>query len=355
MSALMDKIKKNTTIMGTAMLKESKIFGNKDMITTPVPMINVALGGDIDGGLTPGLTVLAGPSKHFKTLFALVMGAAFLKKYEDGVVLFYDSEFGTPIKYFESLNIDMSRVVHTPITDIELLKQDIMVQLKGFDRKDKVMIIVDSVGNLASRKEVDDALDGKTVVDMTRAKAMKSLFRMVTPHLTIKDIPMITINHTYQTMEMFSKAVVSGGTGIYYSADTIWIIGRQQDKDDKTKKIDGYHFIINIEKSRYVREKSKIPISVSYEQGINRWSGFLELALEAKVIGKPLAGRYERIDADGVFFGPRYKEEEIISNDAFWEDILNTTNFRDWIREKYSVAGAGSLIQNSLEEVGEDE
>ena len=355
MSALMDKIKKNTTIMGTAMLKESKIFGNKDMITTPVPMINVALGGDIDGGLTPGLTVLAGPSKHFKTLFALVMGAAFLKKYEDGVVLFYDSEFGTPIKYFESLNIDMSRVVHTPITDIELLKQDIMVQLKGFDRKDKVMIIVDSVGNLASRKEVDDALDGKTVVDMTRAKAMKSLFRMVTPHLTIKDIPMITINHTYQTMEMFSKAVVSGGTGIYYSADTIWIIGRQQDKDDKTKQIDGYHFIINIEKSRYVREKSKIPISVSYEQGINRWSGFLELALEAKVIGKPLAGRYERIDADGVFFGPRYKEDDIISNDAFWEDILNTTNFRDWIREKYSVAGAGSLIQNSLEEVGEDE
>jgi RecA/RadA recombinase len=350
MSALMDKIKKNTTIMGTAMLKESKIFGNKDMITTPVPMINVALGGDIDGGLTPGLTVLAGPSKHFKTLFALVMGAAFLKKYEDGVVLFYDSEFGTPIKYFESLNIDMSRVVHTPITDIELLKQDIMVQLKGFDRKDKVMIIVDSVGNLASRKEVDDALDGKTVVDMTRAKAMKSLFRMVTPHLTIKDIPMITINHTYQTMEMFSKAVVSGGTGIYYSADTIWIIGRQQDKDDKTKQIDGYHFIINIEKSRYVREKAKIPISVSYEQGINRWSGFLELALEAKVIGKPLAGRYERIDADGVFFGPRYKEEEIISNDAFWEDILKTTDFRDWIREKYSVAGAGSLIQNSPDE-----
>ena len=350
MSALMDKIKKNTTIMGTAMLKESKIFSNKDMITTPVPMINVALGGNIDGGLTPGLTVLAGPSKHFKTLFALVMGAAFLKKYEDGVILFYDSEFGTPIKYFESLNIDMSRVVHTPITDIELLKQDVMVQLKGFDRKDKVMIIVDSVGNLASKKEVDDALDGKTVVDMTRAKAMKSLFRMVTPHLTIKDIPMVTINHTYQTMEMFSKAVVSGGTGIYYSADTIWIIGRQQDKDDKTKQIDGYHFIINIEKSRYVREKSKIPISVSYEQGINKWSGFLELALEAKIIAKPIAGRYERIDTDGVFFGPRYKEEEIISNDEFWEDVLKTTNFREWIQDKYSVAGAGSLIAEDDEE-----
>jgi hypothetical protein len=173
---------------------------------------------------------------------------------------------------------------------------------------------------------------------------------MVTPHLTIKDIPMITINHTYKTMEMFSKDVVSGGTGIYYSADNIWIIGRQQEKDDKTKIIQGYHFIINIEKSRYVREKSKIPITVLYDQGINKWSGFLENALEAKIIGKPLAGRYEQMAIDGTFFGPRYKEDDIISNDEFWTNILNTTNFKEFIHNKYSVGGATSLIENDVEE-----
>nr|WFD61318.1 MAG: hypothetical protein [uncultured cyanophage] len=95
MSALLDKMRKNSSITDTASLRNSKIFGKKDMITTPVPMMNVALSGDPDGGLTPGLTVLAGPSKHFKTLFALVMGSAFLKKYPEGVLLFYDSEFGT--------------------------------------------------------------------------------------------------------------------------------------------------------------------------------------------------------------------------------------------------------------------
>ena len=347
MSALMDKMKKNSSISDTASLRNSKIFGKKDMITTPVPMMNVALSGDPDGGLTPGLTVLAGPSKHFKTLFALVMGSAFLKQYPDGILLFYDSEFGTPVKYFESLDIDMDRVLHTPISDIEQLKQDVMIQLKGMERNDKVCIIIDSVGNLASKKEVDDALDGKSVVDMTRAKAMKSLFRMVTPHLTIKDIPMIAINHTYKTLEMFSKDVVSGGTGIMYSADNVWIIGRQQDKDDKTKTMNGYHFVINIEKSRFCKEKSKIPISVSYDEGINKWSGFLELAQEAKLLGKPLAGRYERVDENGEFFGPRYKEDEIISNDAVWMDILKTTNFKDFLRDKFSVAGAGSLISNA--------
>jgi RecA/RadA recombinase len=349
---LLDKLKNNSTISDTATLTNSKIFGKKDVISTPIPMINVALSGDIDGGFTPGLTVLAGPSKHFKTLFALVMGASFLKKYSDGVLMFYDSEFGTPVSYFESLGIEQSRVMHTPITDIELLKSDIMNQLKGIDRKDKVMIIVDSVGNLASRKEVEDAINEKSVADMTRAKQMKSLFRMVTPHLTIKDIPMIAVNHTYQTQEMFSKTVVSGGTGIYYSADNIWIIGRQQEKDDKTKQIEGYHFIINIEKSRYVKEKSKIPITVTYEGGINKWSGFLENALEAKLLGKPLAGRYERVDENGEFFGPRYKEDDIIANDEFWHDILKTTNFKEFIHEKYS-SGQGSLINDDVE-MGDD-
>lgn len=354
MSALLDKLKKNSTIKDTATLRNSKIFGHKDMITTPVPMINVALSGDPDGGLTPGLTVFAGPSRHFKTLFALVVGAAFLKKYPEGILLFYDSEFGTPESYFNSLDIDLNRVVHTPISDIEQLKSDIMNQLKGIDRNDKICIIIDSVGNLASKKEVDDALDGKTVVDMTRAKAMKSLFRMVTPHLTIKDIPMIAINHTYQTMEMFSKAVVSGGTGIMYSADNVWIIGRQQDKDDKTKILNGYNFIINIEKSRFTKEKSKIPINVTYDHGINKWSGFLENALEAKLIGKPIAGRYERIDAEGNFYGARYTEDDIISNDELWTSILKTTGFKAFLIDKYSSGGGGSLI-SEIEEENEDD
>jgi RecA/RadA recombinase len=105
-----------------------------------------------------------------------------------------------------------------------------MQQINQFERADNVMIVVDSVGNLASKKEVDDALDGKSVADMTRAKQMKSLFRMITPHLTIKDIPMVVVNHTYMEIGMFPKAIVSGGTGIYYSADNIFIIGRQQEK-----------------------------------------------------------------------------------------------------------------------------
>ena len=88
--SIMDKLKKNSKVDYTSILADSKFFNDKDMVPTDVPMINVALSGSVDGGLAPGLTVLAGPSKHFKTSFALLMGAAYLKQHEDAVMLFYD-------------------------------------------------------------------------------------------------------------------------------------------------------------------------------------------------------------------------------------------------------------------------
>ena len=248
--SLLDRLKKNTTIKDSAILSKSKFFNKKDMVQTSVPIVNVALSGSLDGGIVPGLTMLAGPSKHFKSAFALLMASSYLKKYKDAVVIFYDSEFGTPQKYFETFDVDMERVLHTPVTNVEELKHDIMNQLGDITSEDKVIFILDSVGNLASKKEIEDSLEGRSVADMTRAKSIKSLFRMITPHLTIKDIPLVVVNHTYKEIGMFPKDIVGGGTGSYYSADTIWILGRQQEKTGKD--ITGYNFIINVEKSRFV-------------------------------------------------------------------------------------------------------
>ncbi len=331
--SLLEKIKKNSTIKETSVLTDSKFFNTKDLVQTTVPALNVALSGKLDGGLSPGLTVFAGPSKHFKTAFALLLAKSYLDKYDDSVILFYDSEFGSPQGYFSSFGIDTDRVMHTPITDIEQLKHDVMSQLNEFTPTDHVLIIVDSVGNLASKKEVDDALDGKSVADMTRAKQMKSLFRMITPHLTMKDIPAVVVNHTYKEIGMFPKDIVSGGTGIYYSADNIFIIGRQQEKQGAD--LTGYNFIINVEKSRYVREKSKIPLEVSFEGGISKWSGLLDMAMESGHVIKPKVGWY-RIAADGDN-GKSYRAKETYTKD-FWLPILTDQSFIDWIEKRYLIS-----------------
>jgi RecA/RadA recombinase len=332
--SIMDKLKKNSKLSHTSVLSESKFFTEKDMVPTDVPMINVALSGSVDGGLAPGLTVLAGPSKHFKTSFALLMAAAYLKAYPDAVMLFYDSEFGSPQSYFEQFGVDTSRVLHTPITNVEELKFDLIGQLEELDRNDKVVVVIDSIGNLASKKELEDAKNEKSVADMSRAKALKGLFRMSTPYLAMKNIPLIAVNHTYQEIGLFPKAIVSGGTGIYYSADNIWIIGRQQDK--KGTEIQGYHFVINVEKSRYVKEKSKIPITVSWEGGVKSYSGLLDCALAGGYAVKPSNGWYATVDQSSGEVGPKVRYDGTLDK-SFWDPIFAETDFKDFLKKQYSI------------------
>ena len=340
--SLMKKLISNSTIKKTSILTESEVFNEKDVIQTPVPMLNVALSGKVDGGLSPGLLVIAAESKHFKSSFALVLGNAFQQKYPEGIILFYDSEFGMPQQYFKQFGIDTNRVVHVPITDVEELKFDIMQQLKQLERDEHVMIIVDSIGNLASKKEVEDALDQKSVADMSRAKQLKSLFRMITPHLTLKDIPMIVVNHTYKEIGMYPRDIVGGGTGSYYGSDNIWIIGRQQEKDGG--EIAGYHFVINVEKSRYVKEKSKIPITVSFEGGINRWSGLLDIAVDGNYISKPKLGWYCLVDRKtGELKQPNMRAGEIVNNKNFWMELFKETDFAKYIENRYKMATAAIM------------
>ena len=345
--SVLAKLKKNSTIKDTSILTESKFFTKKDMIPTAIPVINIALSGRLDGGLTPGLTMWAGPSKHFKTAFSLLMAKAYMDKYEDAALLFYDSEFGTPQSYFDSFGIDGDRVLHTPITDVEQLKFDIMKQLDQVDRGDKIIIIVDSIGNLASKKEVEDALNEKAVADMSRAKQIKSLFRMVTPHLTLKDIPMVVVNHTYKEMSLFPKDIVGGGTGSYYSADNIYIIGRQQEKQGKD--VVGYNFIINVEKSRHVREKAKIPVTVTHEGGLSRWSGLLDIAIEGGFVVKPSNGWYAKVDMETGEVGEKYRLKDTDSSN-FWLPVLQLNQFQEYVKNTYQVAHESIIRDNEVEQ-----
>ena len=346
--SLMSKLHKASKIGHTSVLADSPLFGDKEFVNTGVPMMNVALSGDTEGGLTNGLTVLAGPSKHFKTSFALLMAGAYLKAKKDAVMLFYDSEFGSPQAYFTQFGIDTNRVLHTPIANVEELKFDLVAQLENIDKNDDVIIVIDSIGNLASKKELEDAMNEKSVADMSRAKALKGLFRMITPYLAMKNIPLLAINHTYMEIGLFPKAIVSGGTGIMYSADNVWIVGRRQQKQGT--EIKGYDFIINVEKSRYVKEKSKVPISVTWDGGIDPYSGLLDVALAGGYVTKPSNGWYQLVDkTTGECLGTKVREKDT-RTEEFWSDLLEDESFRAFIRAGYQIGGEISEIELDLVE-----
>lgn len=215
--SLIDDLKSASTAGYAEVLSESAMLNNRDIIRTRIPAINIALSGDMLGGLSSGLTFIAGPSRHFKSNIGLVLVAAYLKKYEDAVCIFIDTEFGITKGYLRSMGVDPSRVLHVKCENIEQMKFEMANQLKALREKKKkrqkfhVMFFIDSVGNAASLKEVEDAEKEKSAADMTRAKQLKSLFRIVTPFFTTLDIPCVAINHSYMTQELYSKTVMSGG------------------------------------------------------------------------------------------------------------------------------------------------
>lgn len=329
MSKLLEKLQKAGSVKSAEILSESPFFNVKDCIPTELPVLNIAFSGELDGGLVPGLTLIAGESKSYKTLLTLYSLRAYQNKYPESIALLYDSEFGVTPDYLEMNGIDASRIIHIPIEHIEQLKFDIVKRLNEIERGDKVFIMIDSVGALASKKEVEDALNDNSAADMTRAKALKSLFRIITPHLAMKDVPCLAISHTYQTQELYSKAVVSGGRGGIYAANQIFIITRSQEKEGKD--LVGYNFTINIEKSRFVKEKSQLTFQVKFDEGISKYSGLMDIALESGHVTKPKMGWYQKFDEE-----KNYRLADTFT-DEFWEPILSDEAFKQYVIYKYKL------------------
>ena len=269
-----------------------------------------------------------------------------MDKYKDSICLFYDSEFGITPAYIETNGIDTSRVLHIPIEHLEQLKFDISKRLEDIARGDKVIIFIDSVGNLASKKEVEDALEEKSVADMSRAKVMKSLWRIITPHLTTKDIPCVAVNHTYKEMSLYPKDIMSGGTGGMYSANQVLIISKAQEKDGS--ELVGYNFTINIEKSRYVKEKSKFPFTVLFDGGINKYSGLLDIAIEGGFVVKPSNGWYAKVDRSTGEIGDKMRYDKTQTKE-FWNSILSSKEFKEFVNKKYEIA-YGNILSHSEED-----
>ena len=326
MSELLERIKAAGSVKAAEVLSESKFFGEKEQVSTSLPMLNIAFSAKPNGGFTSGLTVLAGESKTFKTMLGLLSMKAYMDKYPESIVLFYDSEYGSTPEYLKQFNIDLERIIHIPIQHIEELKFDLTKRLNEISEKDRVFIFMDSLGNLASKKEVEDAENEKSVADMSRAKAIKSLFRIITPTLTIKNVPCFVVMHVYKTMDMFPKTVVSGGSGTIYSANQIFIITKSQEKDGTV--LAGNKFTINIEKSRYLREKAKLPFIVTYDKGINKYSGLMDMCLDLGYIEKATAISYL---IPSLFGEDKFKRKELEKNKEIWEKIFLDQKFLDTV------------------------
>jgi hypothetical protein len=285
---------------------------------------------------------------HHNSNFCLLLAKAYLDKYADGICIFMDNEFGAA-QYFDAMGIDKTRVIHVPVSDIEDLKQKHVQMLSEINRGDHVIFFLDSLSQIASLKESTDAQDGKVVADMTRAKMINSYIRIITPRLTMKNIPFLVINNFYEdTTNKYAEPIIKGGSQILLSSDTILMVTRSQVKDED-KSLVGWDFNYSAMKSRTVVEKSKFTINVLYDGGININSGLFELALEFGYLVAPKQGWYS-IHLPGVNIDKLVRRKDIEAMQQFFDILVKNEDFKTSVENKYSL-GSGDMFKETVDKL----
>ena len=262
----------------------SNTSSDQGFIGTGSYILNAQLSGSIYGGIPNNrVTAIAGEQATGKTFYAIGIASTFLNDHPDGAVFYFDSEAAATPDLFRERGLDPNRVWHFPIDTIEEFRTqmirilDNLLKTPEKDRK-PLLVILDSLGMLASQKELDDALSDKQVRDMTKSQMIKSVFRIITSKLGKLKIPMIVTNHTYKTMNPYGEpSDMGGGSGLKYAASTIMTLSKSKEKDS-SKEVVGNIIKVKTYKSRLTKENTQIATRLFFDKrGLDKYYGLLEL------------------------------------------------------------------------------
>ena len=274
-------------------------------IDTGSYIFNALLGGSINRGLPSNkITAIAGESATGKTFFVLGMCKHFLDKNPDGGVIFFESESAVTKDIIEERGIDSSRMVIMPVTTVQEFRHQALTVLDKYIDQDvserkPLLLVLDSLGMLSTTKEMEDTQAGKETKDMTRAQIVKAAFRVLTLKLGKAKVPLIITNHTYDVIgSMFPQKEMGGGSGLKYAASSIVYLSKRKEKD-------GTEIIGNIihcknYKSRLTKENKVVDVRLTYDKGLDRYYGLLDLALKYNIF-KQVSTRIELPDGSKTF------------------------------------------------------
>ena len=272
----------------------------ESFIDTGSFIFNALLSGSIYGGLPANkITALAGESATGKTYFLMGIVKNFLDANPDSGVVYFESESAITKNMITDRGIDPERMVIAPVTTVQEFRTQSLKVLDRYIEQDvdvrrPLFLCLDSLGMLSTTKEVEDTAEGKETRDMTRAQVLKAAFRVLTLKLGKAKVPMVVTNHTYDSMgSMFPTKEMGGGSGLKYAASSIIFLSKKKEKD-------GTEVIGNIvhcknHKSRLTIENKMVDVRLTYDKGLDKYYGLLELA-EKYDIFKKISTRYEMPD-----------------------------------------------------------
>lgn len=262
-----------------------------NFIDTGSYIFNALLSGSLYGGLPSNkITAIAGESATGKTFFTLGICKQFLDDNPDAAIMYFESESAITKGMIEERGIDSTRMVIVPVVTVqEFRNQAIKVLDKYLETPDNkrppMMFVLDSLGMLSTTKEIEDTAEGKETKDMTRSQILKGAFRVLTLKLGRAQVPMVVTNHTYDVIgSMFPQKEMGGGSGLKYAASSIIFLSKKKEKEG-TEVVGNIVHCKNA-KSRLTVENRMVDVRLSYESGLDRWYGLLDLALQFGVFKK---------------------------------------------------------------------
>ena len=223
---------------------------------------------------------VAGPSGTGKTFLTLnSVREAINMGYN---VIYYDSEAAVDKEQMVKFGIDTTKVNYQPVNTVQEFRTSVTTITKKMQEIKraggeipKLMIILDSAGNLATQKEIDDAASGSEKSDMTRSKILKSIFRIIMTPLADLKIPFIFTNHTYQSQSFIPMQIAGGGTGPEYAASIVLMLNKAQLKDGADKV--GIIVTAKPSKNRFAKP-TNIKFHLNFSEGMNPYVGLEQYA-----------------------------------------------------------------------------
>ena len=304
-------------------------------IDTGSHIFNALLSGSIHGGLPSNkITALAGESATGKTFFLMGIVKSFLDNDPNAGVIYFESESAITKQMIVDRGIDPKRMVMMPVTTVQQFRTQALRVLDMYLEKNEadrqpMFLCLDSLGMLSTTKEVEDTAEGKETRDMTRAQVLKAAFRVLTLKLGRAKVPMVVTNHTYDVVgSMFPTKEMGGGSGLKYAASSIVYLSKRKEKDGT--EVVGNIIHCKNHKSRLTKENKIVDVRLTYDKGLDRYYGLLELAEKYEVFKKS-GPRFELPDGS-----KQYAKTILNDPDKFFtEDIMHKLDLAAETEFKY--------------------
>jgi len=317
--------------------------------------LNALCSGSIYGGFPANkVTALAGEPATGKTFYAIQACKEFLNANPTGFVYYFESESAISKDMFVERGVDAKRLAVIPVATVQEFRTGAIKILDGYLKmkatKDRppMMMVLDSLGNLSTTKEVEDIAEGKETRDMTRAQLIRGAFRVLTLKLGKAKVPLIITNHVYDVVGSYvPMKKMNGGAGLEFAASTIIFFSKKKDKDDKTKEVTGSIITATLKKARLSIENKKVETLLDFGKGLDPYYGLLDLAVKFEIV-KKVANKYEFPDGTKAF------ENAILKNPEkfFTQDVLDKIDAECYTEFTY---GGKAAEEETFEEETEEE